>query len=221
MIETIETFVTALFAGLALLASAGFIVFRQPVYAAVSFAATVLSASVLYIMLSAAYIAAATMVIYAGATIIIFLFVLMFAQHSNLQQYELKYSNLAPAIVASVALVLLLGYAISTRNNVNAGITYLPQPPQEAAPATNVPATSVPATNVPSNMLPATPGESKEAAAPARLPGPDLSVVGLGRALYTRYLWTIELAGTLLLVAACGAIAIAQRETNSQTGASA
>ncbi len=118
MIETIETFVTALFAGLALLASAGFIVFRQPVYAAVSFAATVLSASVLYIMLSAAYIAAATMVIYAGATIIIFLFVLMFAQHSNLQQYELKYSNLAPAIVASVALVLLLGYAISTRTTL-------------------------------------------------------------------------------------------------------
>lgn len=206
MIETIETFVTALFAGLALLASAGFIVFRQPVYAAVSFAATVLSASVLYIMLSAAYIAAATMVIYAGATIIIFLFVLMFAQHSNLQHYELKYSNLAPAIVASVALVLLLGYAISTRNNVDSGITYLPQPPQ-AAPAVTT--------------APATPTESTAASAPARLPGPDMSVVGLGRVLYTRYLWTIELAGTLLLVAACGAIAIAQRETNSQPGASA
>ena len=100
MIETIETFVTLLFAGLALLASAGFILFRQPVYAAVSFTATVLFASVLYIMLSAAYVAAATMVIYAGATIIIFLFVLMFAQHSNLQHYELKYSNLLPALVA-------------------------------------------------------------------------------------------------------------------------
>lgn len=210
MIETIETFVIALFAGLALLASAGFIVFRQPVYAAVSFAATVLSASVLYIMLSAAYIAAATMVIYAGATIIIFLFVLMFAQHSNLQHYELKYSNLAPAIVASVALILLLGYAISTRNNVNAGITYLRQPPQpltQASPAVTT--------------VPATPTDSTAASAPARLPGPDMSVVGLGRVLYTRYLWTIELAGTLLLVAACGAIAIAQRETSSQPGASA
>ncbi len=207
MIETIETVVTMLFAGFALLAGAGFILFRQPVYAAVSFTATVLSASVLYIMLGAAYVAAATMVIYAGATIIIFLFVLMFAQHSNLQQYELKYSNLLPAIVASVSLVLLLGYAITTRNNVDSGITFLPMPPQAATPA-------------PADATAATTNESNQAE-PARLPGSDLSVVALGRVLYTRYLWTIELAGTLLLVAACGAIAIAQRETSSQPGASA
>lgn len=210
MLETIETFVTLLFAGLALLASAGFILFRQPVYAAVSFTATVLFASVLYIMLSAAYVAAATMVIYAGATIIIFLFVLMFAQHSNLQHYELKYSNLLPALIATVSLVLLLGYAVSTRNNVNSGITYLPMPPQALTP---VPPASSNARTVD--------GSDDTVIQPARLPGPDMSVVALGRVLYTRYLWTIELAGTLLLVAACGAIMIAQREPSSQPGASA
>ncbi len=48
-----------------------------------------------------------------------------------------------------------------------------------------------------------------------------MSVVALGRVLYTRYLWTIELAGTLLLIAAGGAIVIAQREPTSQPGASA
>ena len=212
MLETIETFVTLLFAGFALLASAGFILFRQPVYAAVSFTATVLFASVLYIMLSASYVAAATMVIYAGATIIIFLFVLMFAQHSNLQHYELKYSNLLPALIATVSLVLLLGYAISTRNNVNSGITYLPMPPQALSPVP--PAQSNAKTADGSN-------DTVIEGQPARLPGPDMSVVALGRVLYTRYLWTIELAGTLLLVAACGAIMIAQREPSSQQGASA
>jgi NADH-quinone oxidoreductase subunit J len=210
MIETIETFVLLLFAGLALLAGAGFILFRQPVYAAVSFTATVLSASVLYILLSAAYVAAATMVIYAGATIIIFLFVLMFAQHSNLQQYELKYSNLGPALVATLCLTLLLGYAITTRDNVEAGITNLPLPPQAASPTAD--ATTANTTGGDA--------QATETAEPARLPG-DLSVAALGRALYTRYLWTIELAGTLLLIAACGAIVIAQRESNSPTGASA
>ena len=203
MIETIETFVSFLFAGFALLAGAGFILFRQPVYAAVSFTATVLSAAVLYIMLNAAYIAAATMVIYAGATIIIFLFVLMFAQHSTLQQYEMKYSNLGPALVASIGLVLVLGYAITTRDNIHSGITYLPMPPQASETA------------APSS---AQPGATAE---PKRLSGADMSVAALGRAMYTRYLWTIELAGTLLLVAACGAIVIAQRESSSQTGASA
>lgn len=148
------------------------------------------------------------MVIYAGATIIIFLFVLMFAQHSNLQQYELKYSNLGPALVASVAMIALLGYALSTRNNVNAGITYLPQPPEVVAIPPSAPAASQPA-------------EATGTSAPARLPGPDMSVVALGRVLYTRYLWTIELAGTLLLIAAGGAIVIAQREPTSQPGASA
>lgn len=210
MIETIETFVTLLFAGFALLASAGFILFRQPVYAAVSFTATVLFASVLYIMLSAAYVAAATMVIYAGATIIIFLFVLMFAQHSNLQHYELKYSNLLPALIASVSLVLLLGYAITTRNNVNSGITYLPMPPQALSPVAPAPSSAR-----------TVDGSNDTVIQPARLPGPDMSVVALGRVLYTRYLWTIELAGTLLLVAACGAIMIAHREPSSQPGASA
>ena len=63
--------------------------------------------------------------------------------------------------------------------------------------------------------------DASDKSAPARLPGPDMSVVALGRVLYTRYLWTIELAGTLLLVAACGAIMIAQRESSSQPGASA
>ncbi len=36
-------------------------------------------------------------------------------------------------------------------------------------------------------------------------------VVGLGRSMFTDYLWTVELAGTLLLVATIGAIAIAQK----------
>jgi NADH:ubiquinone oxidoreductase subunit 6 (subunit J) len=45
----------------------------------------------------------------------------------------------------------------------------------------------------------------------------------LGRVTYTRYLWSIELAGTLLLIAAGGAILIAQREphTAQSTGVSA
>ncbi len=51
----------------------------------------------------------------------------------------------------------------------------------------------------------------------ARLYGTTLShiggdhVQGLGRSLFADYLWAVELAGTLLLVAMVGAIAIAYR----------
>jgi len=40
---------------------------------------------------------------------------------------------------------------------------------------------------------------------------PARNVAGLGRALFTDYLLAVELAGTLLLVASIGAIAIAAR----------
>ena len=42
------------------------------------------------------------------------------------------------------------------------------------------------------------------------------TTAGLGRALYTDYLIAVELAGTVLLVATIGALALAQRTTESQ-----
>lgn len=210
MIETIETILTILFAGVALLTGIGFVVFRQPVYSALSFTATVLAATGLYILQDAPYLAAATMVIYAGATIIIFLFVLMFAQHSHLQAYELKYSNLAVSVVASVALVLLLGYAIGTREQIRSGMPLVVSTTASQQP------TSAAAGNTQT-------GEGAGMAAAATPSGsrgnvitqPDMSVAALGRVTYTRYLWAIELAGTLLLIAAGGAIIIAHREPNA------
>lgn len=203
MLEVIETVLTLVFSGVALLAAVGFVVFRHSVYAALCFTAAVLAASGLYILHNASYVAAATMVIYAGATIIIFLFVLMFAQHSQLQHFELQYSNLGIALVASTCLTLLLGYAVSTRGDMSGG-PLMVSPPTERAREAEDQAIAV------------------DAATPAAK-HPGTAVVDLGRVTYTRYLWSIELAGTLLLIAAGGAIIIAQREphTVQSTGVSA
>ncbi|MGN6135695.1 MAG: NADH-quinone oxidoreductase subunit J family protein [Aureliella sp.] len=213
MIEAIETVLTIAFAAVALLSGVGFVLFRQPVYAALSFATAVLAASALYILQNAAYVAAATMVVYAGATIIIFLFVLMFAQHSHLQSYELKYSNLGVALVASLCLCLLLGYAVTTRGQIASGPPLLVQPPTGSAPTSAPPASGEPL-----------PSETKVDSQQSRAvpTATDSSVAALGRVTYTRYLWSIELAGTLLLIAAGGAIVIAHREPHAiqTTGAS-
>ncbi|MGN6545888.1 MAG: NADH-quinone oxidoreductase subunit J family protein [Aureliella sp.] len=203
MLEVLETILTLAFSGAALLAAIGFVVFRQSVYSALCFTAAVLAASGLYILQNASYVAAATMVIYAGATIIIFLFVLMFAQHSHVQHFELQYSNLGVALVASTCLVLLLGYAVSTRGELTTRPQVVsPAPAREAASGKSVSAAEVAA------------------------PSPEqtgTTVADLGRVTYTRYLWAIELAGTLLLIAAGGAIIIAQREphTAAPSGVSA
>lgn len=210
MIEVIETLLTLTFSGVALLASIGFVVFRHSVYAALCFAAAVVAASGVYILHNASYVAAATMVIYAGATIIIFLFVLMFAQHSHLQQFEMQYSNLGVALVASTCLVLLLGYAISTRGDAVSGQPLMVSPPAVRAAEADRERT-------------ATENSALAATSPAAAEQPGTSVADLGRVAYTRYLWDIELAGTLLLIAAGGAIIIAQREphTAQSTEASA
>lgn len=215
MIEAIETILTLGFSAIALFAAAGFVLFRQPVYAALCFTVAVLAATGLYVLQGAAYVAAATTVIYAGATIIIFLFVLMFAQHSQLQPYELKFSNLPVAIVASLCLALLLGYAVTTRPVVNAKATLALS--AQTADDENA---STSATNMTGKTAPESEASETRASA-TQDSASGMTVADLGRVAYTRYLWTIELAGTLLLVAAGGAIFIAQRHYHSTSSGAA
>lgn len=150
---------------LAILLGAGFVAFRQPVYAALSFAGIILTTCVASVLNQAPFIAAATMIVYAGAIIIVFLFVLMFAQRSNLQGYDLQLNTPLIAVIAGTSLFGLLAYALSD----------MPMKTAAASPASTV----------------------KE----------------FGMLLFSDYLWTVELAGSLLLVASVAAIAIAQDQT--------
>ena len=66
-----------LFAGIAVLAALGVIALRNPVHSALSLAVVFISLAALYIMLNAPFIAAAQVMVYAGAILILFLFVIM------------------------------------------------------------------------------------------------------------------------------------------------
>lgn len=151
-----------LFAALLALFGIGFLTFKHPVYSALSFTALVLVSCVLFVLSASPFLAAATMVVYAGATIIVFLFVLMFAQRSKLQSYDV---NLSHPIVACFVGGGLLGLLIS-------GVRSLPLVADQ---------------------------QLKEG-----------TVADLGKLMYSEYLWTVELAGLLLLVATIAAIVIAQ-----------
>jgi len=75
-----ESFLFYAFAGIAIVAAALLITQRKPAYAALSFALVVLSTCGLFLLLAAPFLMAATIIIYAGAIIVTFLFVLMLAQ---------------------------------------------------------------------------------------------------------------------------------------------
>src|SRR5512140_2178243 len=66
-----------LFAAIAVLAALGVIALRNPVHSALCLAVVFVSLAAMYILLNAPFIAAAQVMVYAGAILILFLFVIM------------------------------------------------------------------------------------------------------------------------------------------------
>lgn len=65
------------FAGLAIIAAVGVVAVRSAVYSALCLAVVFVSLAALYVLLSAPFIAVAQVMIYAGAILILFVFVIM------------------------------------------------------------------------------------------------------------------------------------------------
>ena len=70
------------FAAVAVLCAGLMITDRNPLYAALWFALTTLAVCGLFLINSAPFLAAATIIVYAGAIVVTFLFVIMLAQQA-------------------------------------------------------------------------------------------------------------------------------------------
>jgi NADH-quinone oxidoreductase subunit J len=147
----------------------------------------------LYVVLDSPYLAAATVLVYAGATIIVFLFVLMFSQQIRPAPFESKGANRLKIGVICGALVGLLLAGIDSW-----------QPPSRIVSDSGPAITGDTASEVVQSQPVEGGSRSKS------------NVAALGRAMYTRYLWAMELAGTLLLIACIGALCIAQPSESAQ-----
>ena len=78
---------------------------RKPVYAALWFALVTFSTCGLFLLQSAPFLAAATIIVYAGAIIVTFLFVMMLAQQAGATAYDQRARQ--PLLATIVAFVLL------------------------------------------------------------------------------------------------------------------
>jgi len=202
---TFESYVLMSFCAVATGGGIGFLTAREPVYAALGFATAVLSVCGVLFMQSALFIAAATMIVYAGATIIIFLFVLMFAQQTELRTYDIQLNN--PLVAAAIGAVLLATITMCVTSD-NAIM------PVKVDSTRAMSAASLPDSLSSEAGIEA--AKKLDAIDPALRYVPKLTA-GLGRSMYTDYLLAVELAGTVLLVATIGAIALAQRTTETQS----
>lgn len=193
-----------LFAVSALLCGVLMITARNPVYAALWFALATLSTCGLFLLQNAPFLAAATIIVYAGAVIVTFLFVIMLAQQSGAAGYDQRSAH---SLVATVASFVLLGAIAITLQSEKLEIEVAEAiaPVERSAPAGG--GMSMSSDLVPAEAVPIVPN------ALSRADGqhPVGNLKGLGRSLFGDYLFAVELAGTLLLIASIGAIAIAPR----------
>ena len=109
-----DLYLFALFAGLATLGALGVIALRNPVHSALSLATVFVSLAALYVLLSAPFIAAAQVMIYAGAILILFLFVIMLLSPGIEQGTGPLRLQRGGAILFGLALVIELGFVVGT-----------------------------------------------------------------------------------------------------------
>ena len=101
-----ETILFYSFAGLAVFGGGLLITLSNPVHAALSFALVVLSTCGLFLLQAAPFLMAATIIVYAGAIIVTFLFVIMLAQQEGFSSADRRSRE---PFLATVAGFVLLG----------------------------------------------------------------------------------------------------------------
>jgi NADH-quinone oxidoreductase subunit J len=103
----IETAIFLIFALLALGSALVVVLHRNPVYSTMSLVVTLVSLAVLFVLLGAPFIAALQILIYTGAIVVLFLFVVMLL---NVGREEIgPQRGLVQKVLAAVGAVVLLG----------------------------------------------------------------------------------------------------------------
>jgi NADH:ubiquinone oxidoreductase subunit 6 (subunit J) len=100
-----DTVLFYLFSAIAVISGGGLVVQRNPVYAALSFALVVLSTCGLFLLQAAPFLTAATVIIYAGAIVVTFLFVIMLAQQAGISNADAR--SREPGLSCFAAFLLL------------------------------------------------------------------------------------------------------------------
>jgi NADH-quinone oxidoreductase subunit J len=171
------------FAGLAIVSSVFMVTTREPVYAALWFALATLGACGLFMLLGAPFLAAATIIVYAGAIIVTFLFVIMLSQQQGRSFYDQRARTPVMSILASLLMLAAMLW--------NYHRWEVPER-AEGGPVLTAEAGSNPLSQAPDDDT-------------------FHTMRSLGRSRFGDYLYAIEMAGALLLIAGIGAIAIAPR----------
>ncbi|MBM4459534.1 MAG: NADH-quinone oxidoreductase subunit J [Chloroflexi bacterium] len=179
-------FLFIVFALIAIVAAVGVIVSRKPVYSALFLLLNFATLAALYIMLQAQFLAAVQIIVYAGAIVVLFLFVVMLIGGGELGAGDRETSRQGDKAAASSRFPIQLGWQRITALVLGvlllAGVVY----------------------GLVTGQLHAAQGTAAAFG--------QGSVEAIAAALYTDYLLPFELTSVLLLVGMVGAVVLAQRD---------
>lgn len=161
------------------------VVNRHPVYSALFLVLTFIGLSVFFLQLQAPFLAAVQVIVYAGAIMVLFLFVIMLLGEDKPLP---GLSKLGPQVPLGIGIALLLVGILSY------SIWKQPALANENRPA--------PVTLVRSE---------KQAADPAKDTAEFGSVKAIGNTLFTQYLFAFEATSIVLLVAMIGVVVLAKK----------
>jgi NADH-quinone oxidoreductase subunit J len=193
------------FAAVGVIGAVRVVTHPRPVFAAIYFILTVLAAAATFLVLDAEFLAFALIIVYAGAILITYLFVLMLAQqspedeigHIGTEDYDRIPREPFVAVLLGFFLMASLGSAIErgpelARENAATASARLAQRKIEAA-----------------RSLPRLGADLPEGANSADSVS-NVQMVGLD--LVAKYPASLELAGVVLLMAMFGAVVLARRQ---------
>lgn len=173
-------------AAVTVLSAIATISFRNPVYCAIWFALSLLGTAALFLYQGAQFLGVATIVVYAGAILVTFLFVLMLAQPKGQAVYDrVSWAAFLSALTGALAVGVLTLTIVSIWRDAAL----------REAPVAIV----------------------DQAALQADVLAPD-HMARLGASLFGKQLLAVEVAGTLLLVALVGTVAIVSQIHKPRTG---
>lgn len=122
-----ETLFFFIFATIAIASALLLVMFRNPVYSALSLVTTLFALAGLFVLLNAYFLAAVQVIVYAGAIMVLFLFVIMLLNLGHSETLEVmagKYRRVAVVLLMSV-LVAQLGLMAGRR----IGTSHQPEDP--------------------------------------------------------------------------------------------
>ena len=183
-----ETVLFMVLAPLMVLAALGLLFVKKAVHAAVLVAFVMICLAVIYAAQDAQFLFAAQIVVYTGAVMMLFLFVLMLVGVDSADtMVETIRGQRWIGMLAGLGIFVLVGGAVTGFTLSVLDVTL---------------------------RLPFTDAQPLEFPAPRGLEAAnaDGNPVGVARLIFGRYVFTFELVGTLLIIAAVGAILMTHRE---------